>query len=443
MRLSDHLAKSTWALIDKGLPMLYGLGMIFIVIRVLPKEEYGTFVIVQALFYFVMLIAQHFMTRPLIKVVSADNKNAEWAFPLVTANVVIIFSIGLAIISVLSKYIGILFRVNNFRSFLLILWILGIIFIPKTVILSYFGGKIQTFKVFLINSGYFLTSLFGLFLLNYKGLLSSAKSVFYVNIVGAGISSIIGILLIRKDLLTFNWKIAWVKMNELAAFGKFTLGYGLFRSIYQQADSYILAAMMGPIEVAIYNAAKTFLRFYNIMAQAIITLVFPVVSKLSGRNRTVEVKQVYEKSICFYSMLLIPINILLIIGAKYLFLFAYGDKYPGTVIVFQILILGTFFHPFASIGSATLLGLNRPDLNFYVKLITSAVNIILNIILIPIFMAKGAATTGSVTLALDGVILFLLIKRIIHVNIRGIISRTGDAYQFTLRLIRDFNNKIK
>ena len=437
MRLSDHLAKSTWALIDKGLPVIYGFAMIFIVIRILPKEEYGVFVIVQALFYLILNLSQHSLTRPLIKVVSADVKNADWAISIVSYAMCGVFFIGLVVITLLSDFLGNLLNVADFGSYIRILWLLSLSFIPKTIIIPYLGARIRTFHIFLLNFIYFIGSFLGVIYLWSANNLDLASDIFYINIIAASLSSLFGVFLVRKTLSLISWKIAWDKIKELTFFGKYTFGYGLSRVAYQQADTYIIAAMMGPVEVAIYNAAKIFLRFYNVISQAISTLVFPVISRLMVKNRTEDVKQVYEKGTCFYSMILFPVNILFLIFAKYIFLLAYGDKYPGAVLVFQILVAGTFFHPLASIGNSAVLGLNKPNYQFILKLITSIINIGINLLLIPVFKSAGAAFAVSITLALDGIILYFLIRKLIPVSLKGILFRTKDTYRFGVRLIQN------
>jgi O-antigen/teichoic acid export membrane protein len=430
MQLSDHLAKSTWAFLDKVLPLVYGVGMVLIGIRILPKEEYGVFVIIQSLFYLLLNLAQHSLTRPMIKLVSADEKNMQWALPITTYAIYLWFIAGMLVFTLLAEPIGQLLNVENFNRYIGILWLLSFTFLPKTIILPFLGSQLRTFQIFLLNAIYFLGSLLGLLLYWHLQILDTAKDIFVINIIAASLSSLLGVALIARIIIRIRWRIQWDRIHEMTSFGKYTFGYGLSRIAYQQADTYIIAALMGPVEVALYNAAKTFLRLYNVIAQAISTLIFPVMSKLQARNRKAELQQVFEKGVCFYSLILFPVNILLIFLAKYIFIFAYGDKYPGAVPIFQILILGTFFHPLASIGNSAVLGLNKPNYQFWLTLVTSGINIGMNFLLIPIYKSLGAAIGASAALVLDGFLLYFLIKREIPVTVGGIAKRTGDAWRF-------------
>ena len=52
MEFGKHVGKGIWAFGDKALPVVYGIGFIFLVVRVLPAKEYGAFVIAQTIFTF-------------------------------------------------------------------------------------------------------------------------------------------------------------------------------------------------------------------------------------------------------------------------------------------------------------------------------------------------------------------------------------------------------
>ena len=52
MEFGRHIGKGIWAFADKSLPALYGVGFIFLVVRVLPEEEYGAFAIIQSIYDF-------------------------------------------------------------------------------------------------------------------------------------------------------------------------------------------------------------------------------------------------------------------------------------------------------------------------------------------------------------------------------------------------------
>jgi len=80
MRFANYLKQSLWAALDKALPVIYGVGFIFAVVRVLPKEEFGLLGLFQAVFLFIEIVDQTFVQIPLAKFLSAGEKN-NWAIP--------------------------------------------------------------------------------------------------------------------------------------------------------------------------------------------------------------------------------------------------------------------------------------------------------------------------------------------------------------------------
>ena len=65
MEFGKHVEKGVWAFAGKALPAVYLLGFIFIVQRVLPKEEFGAYAVVQAIFNFTTAIVVPFAVQPL------------------------------------------------------------------------------------------------------------------------------------------------------------------------------------------------------------------------------------------------------------------------------------------------------------------------------------------------------------------------------------------
>ena len=89
MEFGRYLAKGIWGLADKALPVVYGLGYIYLVIRVLPEEEFGNWVLLQEVFLLISGLATAFALNPLLKYAAApahaaNSLQSYWA-PL-TAN---------------------------------------------------------------------------------------------------------------------------------------------------------------------------------------------------------------------------------------------------------------------------------------------------------------------------------------------------------------------
>src|SRR5579883_2994684 len=67
MKLSEHLDKGIWTVADKTLLLLYGFGVIVLVVNVIPAEEWGAFFLFQSIFLVLCVLADSIFLQPMVK----------------------------------------------------------------------------------------------------------------------------------------------------------------------------------------------------------------------------------------------------------------------------------------------------------------------------------------------------------------------------------------
>jgi hypothetical protein len=77
MEFGKHITKSLWGLADKALPVAYGIGYVYLVIRVLPEEEFGNFVLLQEIFLILSGLATALALQPMLKFASEDGEDSS------------------------------------------------------------------------------------------------------------------------------------------------------------------------------------------------------------------------------------------------------------------------------------------------------------------------------------------------------------------------------
>src|SRR5438270_844741 len=70
MKLSEHLDKGIWTIADKGLLLIYGFGVIALVVNVLPRDEWGAFSLFQSIFLILCVLADSIFLQPMVKFAS-------------------------------------------------------------------------------------------------------------------------------------------------------------------------------------------------------------------------------------------------------------------------------------------------------------------------------------------------------------------------------------
>ena len=77
MEFGKHITKSLWGLADKALPVAYGLAYVYLVIRVLPEEEFGNFVLLQEIFLIISGLATALALQPMLKFASEAGSDSS------------------------------------------------------------------------------------------------------------------------------------------------------------------------------------------------------------------------------------------------------------------------------------------------------------------------------------------------------------------------------
>ena len=78
MQFGKHIGKGIWAFDDKALPAIYALGFIFLVVRTLPEQEYGSFAIIQSIFLIVSSLGYALALQPLTKFAAETDDNGAY-----------------------------------------------------------------------------------------------------------------------------------------------------------------------------------------------------------------------------------------------------------------------------------------------------------------------------------------------------------------------------
>ena len=264
---------------------------------------------------------------------------------------------------------------------------------------------------------------------NLMGRMNRAQDVLTITCFTALAASIAGTFLSR-DLLRLEWKIDFNTIRRILNFGKYTLGSGVGNILHTQTDTLMIGYFYDPFQVALYNAAKIFFKIYNVFAQAIGMLVFPLVSKLHAEGKANEIKALFEKMVCFYYIILIPFNLALLIFSKEIFEIAYAGSYRDSVKIFIVFVIGTFLAPLGSVGSNIILGVEKPKINFRITWVTLASNVILNLLFIPKYGAFGAAAATFFSLWIGYTLTAVFTKRLTGATFTGVLLRVKDAVNF-------------
>ena len=429
MELGKHLGKGIWGLADKGLPVLYGVAFVVLVIRVLPEEEFGNFVLVQEIFLIISGLAQGFALQPLLKFAaeeSTDNRgivNAGFmlngAFTLLCAVLIVVVRNPLSAL------------LNSSELAPLLLYVPGMLVasVMRNFTLVLLQTRFRIKEIFWIDAVHFLGAPLLVYGLSKLHAFDTALDLIVINIVSLSASSLLGAWLSRS-MLTLQLRTNASDVRRLWDYGKYSLG-GIVSFLFStKSDSFILSAFTGPIQVAIYNSVKVFIRAYDMVTQVLQMFVFPAVSRLSSRGEFAPLKVMIEKATLFSTMGMLPVFIMFVGLSSPLVHIVYEGRYVEAIPMLQWFAILSFVVPITAIGTSVLLGLGRAKLAFMISVESFVASVVLYLACIP-FLGAFGATLGYI---LSSLVLAWLttyqMNKFVPMTSREVFGRTHDIVQF-------------
>jgi lipopolysaccharide exporter len=372
------IRRAAWPLAIKALPALYGAGLVLFVIRILPPGEFGRYGIA---FAFINLAAV--FTRGL------------WAIPLVTwaarreepsvLGPVFWLSLGsAAVAAVIALFLLPLIGVSGYLP-----WMCGlmlIVLVPRELAYALAQGHGRPGVSFLIEVSYFAGS-FALFaVLWWLGRLQTAESALTANLVCAALSSILGSAaypVIIRPVFTGEWM-------RVFHFGKWVGGLGLAEVYFQQGDALLIALFVNPSQIAPYLAARTLLRLYGILSQAINFVVLPVASRLAAAGQLLHLRRRLWQVLKYLLTSLLVLNVVVWLISPAVLTVLFQDKYVGAIPFFRVLLLVTFLEPLYIILGNAVAGIGRPKEVFKAIPLAVLFNVVFNVTMIPVIGLQAA-----------------------------------------------------
>ncbi len=429
MELGKHLSKGIWGLADKALPVIYGLGYVFLVIRVLPEEEFGNFVLLQEIFLIISGLATAFALQPLLKYAAEEGADIASAVSIAFWFNLAFVAMSAALVVALSAPAGMVLHSPSLSPLLVYVpAMLGASFI-RNFTLTLLQARFRIREVFWVDAAHFIGAPFLVWVYSRMHLFDSAMDLIIINVISLGASSIVGLVL-AWPLIRWRMRPAAEDRKKMWEYGTYSLGGIASYLVYSKADTFILAAFMGPLQVAVYNSAKVFTRVFDMITQVVQMFVLPAVSRLSSQGDHTRLKALVEKAILFSTVLMIPVLVLFVLGPELLVRVLYNGRYAGAIPILQIFALLSLVFPLLAVGSNTLMGLGHARVNFVLGLKMLAVSIAAYLLFIPLFADIGAAIGLVVASYVMAWMTTARLSREVPLSLHGVLHRGNDIMMF-------------
>ena len=213
------------------------------------------------------------------------------------------------------------------------------------------------------------------------------------------------IIVFNKEKNIFDWKFDWNIAKKITQDSWPFIFASAFTLIYTRIDQVMIQNMIDTKSVGIYDAAVRLTEVWYMIPNILMASLFPAM--INSKNN----EQKYFKRIKLVFILMLTISIVLSIGnvlfSKLIIYTLYGKEFSGSVIILSIYsfsLIGTFL---GLLMNNYLLSENNKVLIFLNSFIAMALNIILNIILIPRMGMAGAAIATAISYSMVCLIPFV------------------------------------
>lgn len=200
---------------------------------------------------------------------------------------------------------------------------------------------------------------------------------------------------IRKKIFSYSWPLVL-----------YSILYGILPFI----DSFIIGYFKGALEVGLYNAAVPLAFLLILFPQLFMRRFFPLATREFSRRNYAVIKEISKQTEKWIIIVNIPIFLMMIIFPGAIINVFFGADYLLAENALRFLSIGLLFYSTSIISHNLISMIGKTKLILMNILFASILNLILNIILVPLFGISGAAVATMISYIVLTLILFFQLK---------------------------------
>lgn len=161
--------------------------------------------------------------------------------------------------------------------------------------------------------------------------------------------------------------------------------------VFDKSELFFLQIFQSPAELAYYSIAFGLTARLATAGDSISYVLFPMFVTRYTQNGSGELGAVYRQSIRYVQLLMVPVFVWCIPITPRFVILAYGREYANVASVVQVLLGTMLVTIMLTVSASAIFALEKQRLFFRSMLLVAAVNLVLDLVLIPHFGALGAA----------------------------------------------------
>jgi len=400
------IGNTGWLFLGKVFRLFISLFMGTLVARYLGPDKFGTLQYALAFSNFFLPLSTSQMskiiTRDLVQKPVSKNNILGTAF-----TVQIIGGILAATLSII--FIKVIYPQSFYIHLLVAILSIKFIFNSFQPIENWFESQVKSkFQVLASNLAFVIITTIKIILIIVKAPLFLFASIISLEAIIYALGLIFYYQQDHENIR--NWRTNFQSIKDLLrdSYPLFLSATAIF--IYSSIDQVMLGNMVGHSSVGIYSSAVIICEAWSFLPFIISSSLYPSMIKAQNLSQSIYRKKL-QKIYDLTSLLSYGIIILMLPFAGFLITLLYGDNYQLATPILSIYIFTSLFTFQGEVMSNWIVAEGLQKFNFYAKLIGLCANIMLNLLLIPLYQGKGAAIATLISASLANYLCFLFWKQ--------------------------------
>lgn len=201
--------------------------------------------------------------------------------------------------------------------------------------------------------------------------------------------------------------------------------------IENKVDTILVGFLIGPAPVAFYTISKQIITFLETPVTALGYTLSPTYEALKTKGDVESAADIYEHALANSLLLYIPASAGLALVAENLILVVFGRAYLDTVPVLQVFAIYMALRSISQLTSNGLDYLGRGRDHAIVQWVSASLNIVLNLILIPLIGVLGAAIATVITYSLYTFINTIILVIELNLQLQPLFHKIGKVIIIT------------
>ena len=242
-----------------------------------------------------------------------------------------------------------------------------------------------------------------------------------------------------KKYFSLKAALDWTWVKKLLQYGKYTFGTNLSTMAYKNVDKMMLGKLLlGTLST--YDLSIKINNLAEVPTTTLAAILFPQSARRTNTEGIEGAKYLYEKSVGVLMALIVPVVLFILIFADVIVWIIGSEKYASSAPILRLTIFYGIFMAFAMQFGTIMDSVGKPRLNFYITTLGAVVNLTCNYFFIHWFGLFGAAYGSLVAMTFMFFIMQTTLKGLFNVQILNtfhyMVSFYKDIWQKGKQLIQ-------